>query len=205
MEPVDIRASIRKVKNVLVGLAPTEAEITGVATAPDPKQALKDLIDTWTSPDHKEFYPFFQDKFLTFFTNTFEQRGFEPTEDFKGQLLAYGGFDLNPLYVYGDDAFPKLVQNLQDSFARTAFYIMEQGQPFTNVLTTRTYMMTTALMSLYIQIENPNDAPFGPGAFGGSKIWNWQVDMTQVGSKGTANRRRPRRHAAPRSTKPCRR
>jgi hypothetical protein len=185
MEPVDVRASLRKVKNVLVGVAPTEDEIQTVVKAPDPKQAIKDLVDSWTSPDNKDTYPKFQDKFLTFFTNTFEQIGFAPTEDFKGQLLEYGGFDLNPLYIYGDDAFPKLVQNLQDSFARTAFYIMEQGQPFTDVLTTRTYMMTSALMSLYIQIENPNDAPLGAGSFGNNKIWNWQIDMTQVGSKST--------------------
>jgi len=184
MEPVGLRASLRKVKGVLTGLSPTEAEVQQVTTSPDPKQALKDLIDVWTSPDHPEFYPLFQDKFITFFTNTFEQIGFAPTEDFKGQLLEYGGFDLNPLYIYGDDAFPKLVQNLQDSFARTAFHIMEQGQPFTNVLTTRTYMMTTALMSLYIQIENPNDAPLGPGAFGNDELWNWQIDMTGVGSGG---------------------
>jgi len=184
MEPVSTRAALRKVKGLLTGLAPTEAEAVQVEGAPDPKQALKDLIDVWTSPDHPEFHPYFQDKFITFFTNTFEQTGFAPTEDFKGQLLEYGGFDLNPLYIYGDDAFPKLVQNLQDSFARTAFYIMEQGQPFTDVLTTRTYMMTTALMSLYIQIENPNDAPLGPGAFGSNKPWNWQIDMTGVGSGG---------------------
>jgi hypothetical protein len=185
MEPVELRAQLRKVKGILTGLAPTEDEVQAVATAPDPDVALKTLIDTWTDPNKPEFYGFFKDKFITFFTNSFEQVGFAPTEDFKGQLLQYGGFDLNPLYIYGDDAFPKLVINLQESFARTAFDIMEKGQPFTNVLTTRTYMMTTALMSLYIQIENPNDAPLGSGSFGGAKIWNWQIDMTGVGSKGT--------------------
>jgi hypothetical protein len=185
MEPVELRAQLRKVKAVLTGLAPTEDEVQSVVTAPDPDAALKTLIDTWTDPSNQNFYPFFKDKFITFFTNAFEQIGFAPTEDFKGQLLQYGGFDLNPLYIYGDDAFPKLVQNLQESFARTAFDIMEKAQPFSNVLTTRTYMMTTALMSLYIQIENPNDAPLGAGSFGNKNIFTWQVDMTQVGSKGS--------------------
>ncbi len=182
MEPADLRAQLRKVKGLLTGLAPTEAEVQSVATAPDPDAALKTLIDTWTDPSHPEFYGFFKDKFITFFTNAFEQIGFAPTEDFKGQLLEYGGFDLNPLYIYGDDAFPKLVQNLQESFARTAFDIMEKKQPFSNVLTTRTYMMTTALASLYIQIENPNDAPLGGTAKNSLK---WQIDMTQVGSKSS--------------------
>jgi hypothetical protein len=185
MEPVELRAQLRKVKGILTGVAPTEDEVQSVATAPDPDAALKTLIDTWTDPAHPEFYGFFKDKFVTFFTNSFEQIGFAPTEDFKGQLLEYGGFDLNPLYIYGDDAFPKLVQNLQESFARTAFDIMEKGQPFNTVLTTRTYMMTTALMSLYIQIENPNDAPLGAGSFGNKNIFNWQIDFTQVGSKGS--------------------
>ncbi len=185
MEPVELRAQLRKVKGILTGLAPTEDEVQSVAKAPDPDAALKTLIDTWTDPSHPEFYGFFKDKFITFFTNVFEQIGFAPTEDFKGQLLEYGGFDLNPLYIYGDDAFPKLVQNLQESFARTAFDIMEKGQPFSNVLTTRTYMMTTALMSLYIQIENPNDAPLGAGSFNNKNIFKWQIDMTVAGSKGT--------------------
>lgn len=189
MEPVNVRVALRKVKGVLTGLAPTEEEVQAVATAPDPSEALKGLIDVWTSPDHPEFYGFFKDKLITFFTNAFEQKGFAPTEDFKGQLLEYGGFDLNPLYIYGDDAFPKLVQNLEESFARTAVYIMEQGQPFTDVLTTRTYMMTTALMSLYIQIENPNDAPLGPGAFGGQEIWKWQLDMAPISGDPTSGDR----------------
>jgi hypothetical protein len=182
MEPVELRAQLRKVKGILVGLAPTEDEVQSVVTAPDPDAALKTLIDTWTDPTNTQLYGFFKEKFITFFTNAFEQIGFAPTEDFKGQLLEYGGFDLNPLYIYGDDAFPKLVQNLQESFARTAFDIMEKKQPFTNVLTTRNYMMTTALMSLYIQIENPNDAPLGGTA---KNPLQWKIDMTQVGSKGT--------------------
>jgi hypothetical protein len=181
LEPVELRAQLRKVKGILVGLAPTEEEIQSVVTAPDPDAQLKTLIDTWTSPDHPEFYGFFKDKWITFFTNSFEQIGFAPTEDFKPQLLEYGGFDLNPLYIYGDDAFPKLTQNLQESFARTAFSIVEKGLPFTDVLTTRTHMMTTALMSLYLQIENPDDAPLG-GSVRGDEAFKWQIDMTAVGT-----------------------
>jgi hypothetical protein len=186
MEPVELRAQLRKVKGILVGLAPTEAEIQSVVTAPDPHAQLKTLIDTWTSPEHPEFYGFFKDKWLTFFTNSFEQIGFAPTEDFKPQLLEYGGFDLNPLYIYGDDAFPKLTQNLQESFARTAFNIVEKGLPFTDVLTTRTHVMTTALMSTYLQIENPDDAPLG-GSVRPDDAFKWQIDMTAVGSDDEGN------------------
>jgi hypothetical protein len=121
---------------------------------------------------------------LVFFTNTFQQTGFTPTEDFKPQLLENGGFDLGPIGVFGDDAFPRLVQNLQQSFARTAMHVIENDQPFTAVLTTRQLMMTTALMSLYVQVEMPNDQPFN---FGGNDTERlaWQIDMTGVGSNMT--------------------
>ena len=53
-----------------------------------------------------------------FFRNMFQQTGFIPTEDFKLQLLQNGGFDFGgSTRNVGDDAFPRLVQNLQDSFA----------------------------------------------------------------------------------------
>jgi hypothetical protein len=181
-EPVDVRAQLRKVKGLLTGLAPTEEEVTLVTSAPDQKEALKGLIDTWTSKDHPEFYQFFYDKMLVFFTNTFQQTGFTPTEDFKPQLLENGGFDLGPIGVFGDDAFPKLVQNLQQSFARTALHLIETDQPFTNVLTTRELMMTTALMSLYIQVEMPNDQPFNFRGGQNEEKLQWQLDMTGVGT-----------------------
>jgi hypothetical protein len=183
-EATDARTQVRKVKGLLTGLAPTETEIQTVLAAPDAAEALRGLIDVWTSPAHPEFYEFFQDKFLVFFTNAFQQTGFTPTEDFKPQLLENGGFDLGPIGVFGDDAFPKLVQNLEESFARTALHIMENDQPFTDVLTTRQLMMTTALMSLYIQIEMPNDQPFNFGGQQQEKL-AWQIDMTGVGSDGS--------------------
>src|SRR5882672_1695181 len=141
MEPVAARAYLRKVKGLLTGLAPTEAEAQSVVTATDPKTALMTLIDTWTSQDHPEFYEKFREKMIFFFTNAFQQKGFTPTEDFKHQLLENAGFDLGPLGVFGDDAFPRLVQNLQESFARTAWDIAAAGRPFTEVLTTRQLMM----------------------------------------------------------------
>jgi len=181
---VSLRAQLRKVKGLLTGLAPTEEEVLQVESAPDPKVALEGLIDVWTSPDHPEFYPYFYDKMLVFFTNTFQQTGFTPTEDFKPQLLENGGFDLGPLGVFGDDAFPKLVQNLQQSFARTAMHIIETNQPFTAVLSTRELMMTTALMSLYIQVEMPNDQPFNFGGNNDTPL-AWTIDMTGVGAEGS--------------------
>ena len=72
-----------------------------------------------------------------FFRNMFQQTGFIPTEDFKMQLLQNGGFDFGgSTRNVGDDAFPRLVQNLQDSFALTAWQLVKEGRPFTETLTT---------------------------------------------------------------------
>jgi hypothetical protein len=86
------------------------------------------------------------------------------------------GFDLGPVGIIGlgDDAFVRLVQNLEDSFALTAWQIVADRRPFTEVLTTRKFMMTTGLKSLYLQIEMPQDQPL---RFGVTKL-PWKVDMS---------------------------
>jgi len=159
--PFDDRAAAlvaRKVKNLLTGLAPTDDDVSALKMSG--AAGLQKLITTWMTDSN--FQDFFQSKMLFFFRNTFQQTGFTPTEDFKIQLLQNGGFDFGPLgtSAVGDDAFALLVQNLQDSFARTAWEIVKAGDSFTETLTTRRYQMTTGLKSLYLQIEMPNDQPF---------------------------------------------
>ncbi len=139
-------ASVRKVKNLLTGLAPTAAE---VAAATDPA-ALATLIDGWVAT------PQFEPKILTFFRNVFQQSQFA-VADFEFQLrMRPGAFDL-PYGEYGDQAFPLMFQNLEEGIARTAFYYVTNGLPLSNILTTNQFMMTTGLMSLYLQVEMPYD------------------------------------------------
>jgi len=174
-QSVSVFAAVRKVKNLLTGLPATDDEIQSVATAKDQQAALGALIDGWTSADQAAPYANFHDKMLGFFRNSFQQTGFAPNDDFKLQLLENGGFDFGPLGIYADDAFPRLVQNLQDSFALTAWEIVAAGEPFTEVLTTQKFRMTTALKSLYLQIEMPNDQPY---SFGVQNPLPWSVDMS---------------------------
>jgi hypothetical protein len=157
-EPIAAAAATRKVKNLITGLAPTDAEIATVTSSG--QQGLQTLINGWMSD--MTTGPMFKDKMVTFFRNLFQQTGFQATEDFKIQLLQNGGFDFGPIGTgaVGDDAFFRLVQNLQDSFALTAWQIVSEKQPFTNVLTTQKFVMTTGLKSLYIQIETAADAPY---------------------------------------------
>jgi hypothetical protein len=172
-EAATAATAVRKVKNLLIGLAPTDADVATV-TANGPA-GLQTLIDGWMNDPQQGLL--FKAKMITFFRNTFQQTGFSPTDDFKPQLLENGGFDFGPLGTgaVGDDIFARLVQNLQDSFALTAWQLVVEKRPFTEVLTTQRFMMTTALKSLYVQIEMPNDQPY---AFGTTSKLAWKIDMS---------------------------
>lgn len=126
--PADTALSAaRKVKNLLIGLAPTDADVAELTA--HGALGLQRLIDGWiTSPDLE---PLFRAKMLVFFRNAFQQTGFTPTEDFKPQLLENGGFDFGPFgrNAVGDDAFTRLVQNLEESFARTALQLVGDRRP----------------------------------------------------------------------------
>jgi hypothetical protein len=163
-EAVSPLSAVRKVKNLLTGLAPTDDEVAAVKA--NGAAGLRGLITTWTTDP--AFQPNFRDKMVFFFRNAFQQTAFTPTEDFKPQLLQNGGFDFGPLgtNAVGDDAFQRLVENVQDSFALTAWQLVADGRPFTDILTTQRFMMTTGLKSLYLQIEMPNDQPFAFAAGG---------------------------------------
>ena len=144
--PLSTYSALRKIKSVLTGLAPIDAE---VAAATD-STALKGLIDTWMGT------PQFQDKMILFFQDAYQQSSLAVL-DYEFQLRKRpGAFDL-PYAIFGDNAFPMLFKNLKESFARTALQLIADGRPFTDILTTHRFMMTTALKSMYMQIEMPYD------------------------------------------------
>jgi hypothetical protein len=123
---------VAKVKNVLVGLAPTDAEVKAVEANP---AALGPLVDGWM------MLPEYQTKMLRFFELAFQQTQLSP-DDLTDQFVDYIAFDQGPW----DNL---LMQNLQESFARTMLALTSSGQPFTQAITTQTYALTTALKTLY--------------------------------------------------------
>jgi len=144
--PLSTYSALRKIKSVLTGLAPTDAEVTAATDA----TALKGLIDTWMGT------PQFQDKMILFFQNAYQQSSLAVL-DYEFQLRKRpGAFDL-PYAIFGDNAFPMLFKNLKETFARTALQLIAEGRPLTDILTTQRFMMTTALKSMYMQIEMPYD------------------------------------------------
>jgi hypothetical protein len=145
--PLPPISMLRKVKGVLTGLAPTDAELAAVTAD---MGALGGLIDGWMAT------PEFTEKMIFFFQNAFQQSSLAVL-DFQPQLRKRpGAFDL-PYAIFGDNAFPLLFKNMKESFARTALELIREGRPFNEVLTTQRFMMTTALKSLYMQIEMPYD------------------------------------------------
>ncbi len=122
---------VAKVKNILVGLPPTDAEVKQIEG--DPSQ-LGALIATWQQQ------PEYATKMMRFFELAFQQTQIT-SADFADQ--AY------PRQVSGGSFGNLLVQNLQESFARTMLALTQQRQPLTQAVTTHQIMMTTGLKELY--------------------------------------------------------
>jgi hypothetical protein len=127
---------VTKVKNLLVGLPPTDAEVHVVEG--DPTQ-LKTLIDGWMA------LPQYTAKMMTFFELAFQQTQIGSV-DFADQVFP------RQLDVNGTTT-PLIVQNTRESFARTALAMASAGQPFTSAMTTQTFMLTPALMELYAFLD----------------------------------------------------
>ena len=123
---------VAKVKNILVGLPPTDDEVR--AAESDPTQ-LTGLIDGWMA------LPQYQEKMRTFFELAFQQSQVS-INDFADQAYP-GQADIN-----GSTQL-RLVQNARESFARTVLELAAEGHPFTEAMTTQRFMMTPALMELY--------------------------------------------------------
>ncbi|HVY26675.1 MAG TPA: hypothetical protein VHB79_08980 [Polyangiaceae bacterium] len=130
-EPVSPRVYVAKVKNLLLGLPATEDEISAVTADPT---ALKGMVDAWFVK------PEAQAKLGTFFSKAFQQTQISQNE-FADQL---GVDNIGALPVFSQ---------AQESMSRTALKLIADGKAFTETVTTHTYMMTPALMSLYLALD----------------------------------------------------
>jgi hypothetical protein len=127
---------VAKVKNILVGLPPTDDEVAAVTA--DPTQ-LQPLIQGWMA------LPQYTQKMMRFFELAFQQTQIS-TADFADQVYP------KQISINGTIT-PLLMQNLQESFARTMLALIAQGKPLSSALTTQTFMMTTALKELYAFLD----------------------------------------------------
>jgi len=134
-EPMPPRVYVAKVKNALVGLAPTDEELRAVDAD---ASALGALVDGWMK------LPEYRQKMLRFFELAFQQTQITPN-DFLGQVYAQIGMN--------EATTPRLMQNLEQSFARTMLELVSEEHPLTEATTTRKFMLTTALKELYAFLD----------------------------------------------------
>lgn len=118
-------AYVAKVKGLLTGLEVTQAELERVTADPS---SLKSLIATWQA------LPEYESRMVDFFTMAFQQ----------GEVTAEMVNNVTPFEQGMLD--PRVMQNMRESFGRTAMQLVKEGKPFTEVLTTRRFMLTPALM-----------------------------------------------------------
>jgi hypothetical protein len=135
-EPESPVVYVAKVKNILVGLPPTDDELAAVIADPT---KLKDLIDGWMK------LPQYQEKMMVFFELAFQQTQVT-IADFADQAYPRQA-DLN------GNTQALLVQNAKESFARTVLQLVSNGQPLTAAMTTQQLMMTPALMEFYAYLD----------------------------------------------------
>jgi hypothetical protein len=127
---------VGKVKNVLVGLPPTDAEVAAVLADP---RALAGLIDGWMQ------LPSYGDKMKRFFELAFQQTQVSAV-DFADQFYP-------KQIAINNTTAPLIVQNAQQSFARTMLRFIDDARPLTDGITTRQVMMTTALKEIYAFLD----------------------------------------------------
>jgi hypothetical protein len=143
-EPVGPLVYVPKVKNLLTGLAATDDEVKAVTADPN---ALRGLIDQWMT------LPSFKVRMLDFFRNAFQQNNVDTTA-LEGSLRL-------PNINFTTDTDAQLRRNLMDSFGLTAWQLMDERKPFTETVTTRRYMMTTALLGTMSFIDDINVSDAG--------------------------------------------
>ena len=138
-QPVSPYVYVAKVKNLLLGLPATDAEVQAVVADPAPPAQLRALIGVWMQQ------PQYVAKMQRFFELAFQQTQISAA-DFADQTYPKP-IGLNAATI------PLLVQNAQESFARTMLALLAAGQPLSASATTHQLMMTTALKELYAFLD----------------------------------------------------
>lgn len=143
-EPPSPAVALHKSKTFLVGLAPTDAEYAAYAADPS---VLPGLIDAWMA------LPEFEPRAKEMLSLMFQQRAAsddigllmrEQNTDIFQQREGRGGVDLEG--------------PMRESWARTAWDIIDEGRPFTEVATTRRYHMNVPLMMALAYVDaTPRD------------------------------------------------
>lgn len=133
-------SSLTKVKTLLTGKVPTDAEFKAYRSN---QEALKEIVSKWVASP--EYYKIME----RFFADAFQQS--------QVNRLDFGG-------NFGDgQTFPdeRLVRNYRQSFAKTVTEIIKNDRSFQEVATTKQFMMTSAMMVDYAFHDTSGRADIG--------------------------------------------
>jgi hypothetical protein len=133
-EALPPRVYAAKVKDVLTGLPLQDAELGAVSQDPS---ALRGLVDQWMGT------PQFHAKLLAFFKQAFQQTQLE-----RGDLE-----DMLRLSQLPSADQALLLRSVEESFARTALALVDEGRPFTEAVTTNRFMMNLPLMAVLAYLD----------------------------------------------------
>ncbi len=166
-EAFSVPAYVTKVKTMLTGLAPTQAEIDQVTASAG---ALGDLVTTWMT------LPAYAAKMEVFFADAFQQSGAQAI----GFVTQLDDGSISP--------FDELLQNFRVGFAKTVTELIAEGKPFTDTATTTRYMMTTAMMQYYAFADSSMTTDATSAGAGGKRCryyddnssWSWQLQSAAV-------------------------
>jgi len=130
-DPQPPEAYVAKIKDLMTGEAPSTAEIQAVKDDP---RALAGFVDGWRKGAS------YRGKLQTWLASAFQQNQIQDTDlnDQSGVTSLSG--------LIGTPATTLLKEALNTSFAMTMLQLINEGKPFTAATTTRTYMMSTAMM-----------------------------------------------------------
>jgi hypothetical protein len=173
-EAFSVPAYVTKVKTLLTGLAPTQAEIDAVRADAG---SLSGLVTTWMR------LPQYAPKMELFFADAFQQS--------QAQALGF----VTQLDDGSISPFDELLQNFRQGFAKTVTELIAEGAPFTNAVTTTRYMMTTAMMTYYAYADSSMVAD-ATAAGGGAKLcrfydadrsWSFQLTAQDISLADSGN------------------
>ena len=133
LQPVHVY--VRRVKNLLTGQPPTSEEIERVVADAD---VLRDLIAEWIETED------FDAKMIPFFRLTLQQ-----------PVIAFGRYTSQATNNDGTlwDPANVLKRNVGEMMSRTALMIIKEGRPFSEIASTRRFMMTTGAMAWLLKLD----------------------------------------------------
>jgi hypothetical protein len=137
-EPLPPEAALAKVKDFLTGLPPTSNEQASYLAQP---QTLPGLVDAWMKT------PEFQTRSLEMFDQLFQQ---QVSAENLAEMMGTTPGRINAMNTRGG---ARLLRSISDSFSATVWDIVANDRPFTEILTTRTFMLNVPQMVMLSYID----------------------------------------------------